>query len=270
MKNIEDLTGQRFGKLTVISYADTKNYKPRWNCICDCGNTTIVEGISLKRGMTKSCGCLVKEAGRKRIIDLTGQRFGKLVVLSMEEKTTKNTFWKCQCDCGNTTIVRSDRLKDGTTKSCGCYRQDQNHIPRKHGMCNTRLYRIYIGMKSRCYNPHCRKFYLYGGKGIKVCDEWLGEHGYESFVKWALANGYNNSLTIDRIDSNGNYEPSNCRWADYVTQNNHTLNNHYITYKGETHTIAEWSKITGIKYYTLYSRIKKNWDEESLFTPPKK
>ena len=154
-----------------------------------------------------------------KALNLTGQRFGMLVALEKaEKKTTKHVDWKCLCDCGKLTTVRADNLKNGNIKSCGC------HMPLStadthttHGMSYTRLYKTWCNMKSRCYNEHTKHFMHYGGRGIKVCDEW--KDSFEAFMQWALSNGYSDALTIDRIDVDGNYEPSNCRWATMLAQN---------------------------------------------------
>ena len=128
---------------------------------------------------------------------------------------------------------------------------------KKHGMYKSRLYRTYNHMKERCTKKGLPKGYLYFDKGIRVCDEWLGEKGFEHFMEWAINNGYNDSLTLDRIDSNKGYDPDNCRWVDYKVQNNNTSRNHFVTHNGETHTIAEWSDISGVPYNTLNGRIHK-------------
>ena len=125
----------------------------------------------------------------------------------------------------------------------------------KHGMYKTRIYRTYVHMKERCTKSGLKKGYLYYEKGIRVCEEWLGNNGFENFYAWAMANGYDDTLTLDRIDSNKDYCPENCRWVDYKVQNNNTSRNRYLTYCGETHTMAEWSDITGIPYNTLNGRI---------------
>lgn len=120
-------------------------------------------------------------------------------------------------------------------------------------MAHTKIYRVYCRMKQRCYDRNVREYKHYGGRGIKVCDEWLSD--FMAFYEWAMANGYAEGLTIERKDTNGNYEPSNCVWADRKTQNNNTRANHYITYNGETHTMAQWAEIKGIKLQTLAARI---------------
>ena len=151
---------------------------------------------------------------------LEGQHFGRLTVL--ERTIIKNRgFYICKCECGNTTTVRIDALKTGKTKSCGCIIREQarsGNNRRKHGMWNTRLHRIWGAMKTRCHNPNCERFPDYGGRGIEVCEEW--KNNFQAFYDWATANGYKDELTIDRINVNGNYEPSNCRWATIKEQNN--------------------------------------------------
>lgn len=133
----------------------------------------------------------------------------------------------------------------------------------KHNMCYTRINRIYRKMKGRCLCPTNPRYKDYGGRGIKICDDWLGKDGFIHFNQWAEGNGYSEKLSLDRIDVNGNYEPSNCRWADKYTQANNTRANWYITYNEETHTVAEWSRIFNIPYETFRQRLKKlGWSFE--------
>ena len=171
------------------------------------------------------------------------------------------------CDCGNAITVAGYDLRSGNTKSCGCYAHDRTiEANLKHGAFETPLYRTYANMKNRCYNKNYCLFKHYGGKGITVCDEWLGENGFESFAKWANANGYGAGLSIDRIDNAKGYSPSNCRWADMVTQQNNRTNNRLISANGETHTMAEWSRISGIRYDTIQRRIAHGWSDEEAVT----
>jgi hypothetical protein len=135
----------------------------------------------------------------------------------------------------------------------------------KHGMRHTRLYETFVNMKTRCYNSNNSRYKLYGGRGIKICDEWLKD--FNTFYEWAIDHGYNDTLTIDRIDPDGDYEPSNCRWVTWQTQQNNRRNNHRISFNGQNHTLAEWSRITGINYGTLVARIsRRGWSVERALT----
>lgn len=211
-----DRTGQRVGRLTLIEYAGKK----RWKCLCDCGNEVIVETHSLTRGRTKSCGCLYRDTRAMNLKDRTGMRFGRLVVTEY----AGNAFWKCKCDCGNEIVVKGAQLDNGHTKSCGCYHRDQvSKAATTHGASKDRLYTVWQGMKGRCYDSSRANYKNYGGRGITICDEWL--HDFAAFRDWAMANGYDpdaphGKCTIDRIDVDGNYEPSNCRWVDMKVQSN--------------------------------------------------
>ncbi len=154
-----------------------------------------------------------------KMIDLTGKTFGRLTVIGPAPcpENIKNThkYWLCRCDCGNQTVVRGSNLKSNRTKSCGCLK---NQV--KHGKIKTRLYRIFGAMKTRCYNQNATAYVNYGARGIKVCEAWLDKvNGFQNFAEWSLANGYSDDLSIDRINVNGNYEPSNCRWVSSQTQN---------------------------------------------------
>ncbi|STP30711.1 Uncharacterised protein [Enterococcus durans] len=137
----------------------------------------------------------------------------------------------------------------------------------KHGMSGTRIYKTWHNIRSRCKNPNASKYENYGGKGITICEEW--DSSFENFYEWAMENGYEEGLTIDRIDATGNYEPGNCRWATYKEQNNHLSTNHLITFKGETHNITEWAEIVGLSKKCLSERIRRGWEVERALTTSK-
>lgn len=145
--------------------------------------------------------------------DLTGKVFGRLTVIEFSHMSGKHTYWKCHCACGNIHYARMDCLKSGLVKSCGCLNHD--HAIITHGKSNTKLYHVWASMKNRCDNPHARHYDRYGGRGISYCKEW--SH-FEPFYDWAMSNGYADGLTIDRINNDGNYEPTNCRWITIQEQ----------------------------------------------------
>ena len=208
-----------------------------------------------------------------KLLDLTGQRFGRLTVLSRAEdyispKGKKSSRWLCQCDCGNIKVILGSALKNRRTRSCGCIAKEKiGNYKRTHGKYQTRIYKTWRGMKDRCLNTKHNRYPRYGGRGISICEEWLH---FESFYEWAMAHGYRDGLSIDRINVNGNYEPSNCRWITIKKQANNKGNSRYLTFNGETHTMAEWSEITGINYDTIRNRLNSGWTTEQVLTTKQK
>lgn len=199
-------------------------------------------------------------------IDLTGNRYGHLTVIKENGRIGKNILWLCRCDCGNEINVIPYNLKNGHTQSCGCIR-GSNRIT--HHKSKSRLYRIWrhINIKSRCLNENVPHYKYYGGRGISLCEEWT--NSFEKFCEWANANGYQDNLSIDRIDVNGNYEPSNCRWTNAKNQANNKTNNRLIEYNGEPHTLSEWSDILGINHLTISKRIDDyGWSIKRAFETP--
>lgn len=202
-----------------------------------------------------------------KLNDLTGKKFGRLTVVKRAKNSAKcETMWECICDCGSSVVVRGRSLTQGITKSCGCSRKDPRPYRRTHGMSKTRLYRIWSLIKDRCENENSHAYQRYGGRGIKLCPEWAKP---DSFFEWALSHGYEDGLSIDRIDNDGDYCPENCRWTDCYTQSNNTRRNRYLTLDGKTKTLAMWCKEYGMPYKTVHSRIDKcGWDlKRALETP---
>ena len=237
--NFTDLTGRTFGKLTILSRAENyisksgKKYS-MWLCLCECGKTKTVRGCNLTSGKVKDCGCQKENKiieNNKRLYDITGKKINMLLVLERVGSNEKQkALYKCKCDCGNIKIMTAGDLKSGRVISCGCHAKtflDGLHESNKtHGLSNDRIYHVWNGMIQRCENPNCEAYKYYGERGISVCDEW---HDMGKFAKWAYANGYNpnakrGDCTIDRINVNGNYEPSNCRWVDMKVQANNKRN----------------------------------------------
>lgn len=212
--------------------------------------------------------------------DLTGEQFGRLKVISFAGYKPRNDgrrsgYWNCLCQCGKEDVVLTANLKSGKVKSCGCLRDERSkevhtvHGFRKRNEKTSRLYRIWNCMKNRCANNNHNDYKLYGERGISVCEEW--EHDFSNFYNWSIENGYKDNLSIDRIDVNGNYEPSNCKWSTAKEQSRNKRTNRYITYEGETHILTDWSKILGIERHTLQDRIiKYGWSIEKAFTTPVK
>ena len=176
-------------------------------------------------------------------------------------------YAKFKCDCGNEKIIRVSNVVTESTKSCGCGNYKRKEPNRStHGLCNTRINHIYRKMKQRCFNTNYKEYHYYGGRGITVCDEWLGKDGFINFYNWAMENGYSDELTIDRINVDGNYCPENCRWATPLEQGNNKRNNINITINNKTQTLAQWCRELGLRYTTILRRIKTlGWSyEEAL------
>lgn len=210
------------------------------------------------------------EVKHKYGLDITGIKFGRLTAIREDGRKRSARFWICKCDCGKEIRTTRQHLIDGHTKSCGCLKHNNPNDPKiTHGDSiggANRLYRIWSLMKDRCLNKKSRAWKWYGGKGVSIFQDWLD---YNNFKEWAISNGYNEKLTIDRIDSNGNYEPANCRWVTMHQQQLNKTSSRYVTYNGRSISILELSDITGIKSKLLYQRIiTKGWDVEKAVSTP--
>ena len=204
-----------------------------------------------------------------KIIDLTGQRFGKLKVIKFHSLDYRNrALWKCKCDCGNFHVVAGTLLRGGSVRSCGCSKIEST-IKRNttHGLSKHPIYNIWIHIKRRCYNENYPDYKDYGGRGITICDEWI--HDFKAFYDWSISHGWKRGLSIDRIDNNGIYEPANCRWTTIEVQANNTRRIHAITYMGKTQSMMDWCKELDLDYYAVRSRINSyHWSIEKTFTTP--
>jgi len=222
----DSLIGKKFGQLTVVSMAGkASNGTAIYMCVCDCGNETRTRKGRLVNGGTKSCGC-------SEIVELAGRTFGRLTVIRKAGKTKCGNYkWECICSCGNTIVTKSGSLVRGDTNSCGCLHMENLKIAlTTHGLSGHPLTAVWSSMKARCHNHHDKN---YGGRGIFVCKEW--EDSFETFYSFAMSNGWRQGLDIDRIDTNGNYEPDNCR---FVTRMENS----------ENRRDTKWWSIDGIEY----------------------
>jgi hypothetical protein len=255
---LKDLIGTKFNYLTVIKRVENKGKKLMYLCQCDCGKSITTSSSNLKNGNTKTCGC-------SRLNNISNQRFGRLIVIKLSHVKNRKSYWLCKCDCGNEKIVRSDCLKRDQVKSCGCLQYE--HAIIKHNLSKTKIYHVWAGMKDRCLNENNKAYKHYGERGVTVCEEW--QKDFMSFYNWSMQNGYEEGLSVDRINNNGNYEPSNCRWVDMKSQCNNHRRNVLITFDGKTQNIQQWANELNIKHSTLYGRLITNkWSIKRALTSP--
>jgi hypothetical protein len=209
----------------------------------------------------------------RKIADLTNKKFGDLIVIS-EHHRKNGVFWLCLCICGRQTIVRGNSLNYGSTKSCGCGSKktaihnclsaaQKRILPFKNVR---KLKDLYKNMRNRCCDPLNKRYKNYGGRGIKVCDEWLNDR--IGFYKWASENGFDIGMSIERRDVNGNYEPSNCCFIPMLDQQKNTTRSKFLEWGGEKLTIAEWARKLGVKQRALQHRVARDWPLERIFNQP--
>lgn len=195
--------------------------------------------------------------------DLTGQVFDRLTVIGRDSKANSEWRWLCLCKCGQSKIVRGSCLRNGVTRSCGCYRDEQTRAATStHGKSNTREYRIWKQAKNRCFSPAVKGYDYYGARGITMCEDWKKDFAafYRDMGPCPLG------LTLERINNDGHYEPGNCKWASRVEQARNTRDATFVTHEGETLHLKEWAERTGIQYKTLHSRHRHG---RPLFAPVK-
>ena len=255
--------GEKHNKLLIIGFEHRKKHS-LYLCRCECGAEKYIDCDTVLSGRQKSCGCL---RHRSQYLDITGKRFGRLTVMKYLYKKGRENYWECMCDCGNKTVVSSSALLSGNTLSCKCQRKENLVKSRTvHNSSKTRIYHIYRGIIRRCYDTRVKNYNRYGGRGISVCDEWLDKkNGFINFKTWALKNGYREDLSIDRIDNNGNYEPSNCRWANDKTQCRNRRSNRLVTFQNQTRCISEWSELLDIPARKIWYRLSRNYPLDKVF-----
>lgn len=265
--------GQTVKNYLILDY-DYSGRVMKYKCKClNCGEIKSIYGSSLSS--SKGIGCRKCMANHYVHTEFIGKKFGCYTVIGIgERRAYRNELtYVCRCDCGNEISLTKSQLTQEEHICCAKCRGEYlktNNGSYKHGATKTQLYNVWCNMRARCYDTKNNRYNTYGGNGIKVCDEWLGEHGFENFMKWAYENGYteektatgHNKLTIDRIDFNGNYEPNNCRWATMQEQQNNRKDNKYITYNGETKTMAQWARKLNVPYYRIQSRMFKGMSFE--------
>jgi len=275
--DVNDIIGKTFNEITVLSYShrdDSRGY-PRhfYNCKCSCGKEFKCIRNQIISNKTKSCGHL-----NHVIKDISGNKYGRLKVISFSHTKNGRSFYNCICDCGKECIIARDALVDGRTKSCGCYSSEvHSNLRKSHGMSKTRIFRIWQHILGRCLNPNNDAYSRYGGRGIFVCDEW--EKSFENFYNdmgeeyYRMAEIYGESnISINRIDNNDGYYKANCEWATQKTQLNNRSNNVYVTINGIRYTLLEAYNnfaIPGLNYAAVRDRyVRLQWDIITALTTP--
>lgn len=270
MALIESRVGKVYGDYEIISVEDLDDI-PKYVMKCiTCGFEKTVSASAFDR---LNFECHKHFNPIKYDDSYIGKKYNFLEILGFEYDDKSHRMAKCRCDCNNVKLIIATNVVNGTVKSCGCMTSKLLHDAfwKEDALNRQRLYRIWTGMKQRCYNPNCDNYPDYGGRGITICDEWLGN--YEAFKDWALSHGYSDNLSIDRINVNGNYEPSNCRWATMKVQaNNKRPKRRTVqwTINGYTRDAKEWCKVFGISYETVMYRVShKGMSIYDALTTPK-
>lgn len=276
MSNVQDLTGEKFGKLTVIGRAEKigNHRSVIWECRCECGAKTKVRAFALRNGSITSCGCV-------RRLDIAGKQFGKLTAIAISPEPRKNnqTLWQCLCECGLSKLVPASKLVSGHTSSCGCLHRKHGHTSKEVNY-ESKTYHAWHSMKERCYNPATKGYERYGGRGIKVCQEWRED--FRNFLQDMGETPEGNRISLDRINTNGHYccghcqectasgWEANCRWSNPRQQANNKRNNRLITYDGRTQTLGQWCQELNVPYDRVHKRLSAGWSVEEALTVKKK
>lgn len=255
-----DISGQRFGRLVAICDSGKRSYGAvLWRCLCDCGNETLARYYELKSGHVQSCGCLANQIARTQTYrrqNLTGLRFGRLVVSEPAGKNKNNQMrWRCICDCGRSHVADASNLKSGNVTSCGCLAREvhSQRLVTHHGS-REQLYRVWINIKERCFNPAHKSYKDYGGRGITLCPEWME---YDQFRRFALSNGWSPGLQVNRIDNDKGYCPENVNFVTPKENSNNRRSSVVIDWDGRSMTLAELSRLTGVSYPAIWGRYKR-------------
>lgn len=256
MPKLVDLSGRRYGLLTVTrrdpeQHTDGRVY---WLLQCECGRTVSRMSHVLQRNTATSCGCVPQGS------DPVGRVYGALTVLARKGYDGRRfVFWDVRCSCGTTKTVRAADVHDGKTTSCGCRKL-------VHGMSKSSEFRCWSAMKNRCLNSRVPAFHNYGGRGILVCERWLGDAGFSNFL--ADMGPRPAGFDLDRIDNNGNYEPGNCRWTTRKVNGRNRRTNALVMFQGKMRPISECAELSGVAVGRLYSRIGRGWDIERAIAQP--
>lgn len=253
--------GMRFGKLSVISKAEPNRAGGKqWLCKCDCGNDLILYDSVLRKHHVGSCGCTER-------VDLSGQRFGHLLVLERALRAPSGQAqWLCQCDCGRRKVVNVCGLRTKRyVPSCGCISHGQAKDRfTTHGLSDDYLYGVWSAMKSRCYDPKNDRYHRYGGRGIKVRDRWLED--FQNFYE-DMAPTFQPGLQLDRIDNDGDYCPENCHWVTPKENARNRSDNHLINTAIGKKTIVEQSELAGVSTLAIHGRLRNGFPEELSILP---
>lgn len=271
--NFKDLTGLRFNRWTVIRFSHKRGKNLAWMCRCDCGTEKIVWAPGLKSGMSQSCGCVKtdlfrgKPAGNRK--DLTGKVIGMLTVIAPAETKGKLLYWACRCECGTLKKIRGDILRNGHCRSCGC-RQHQGRptTPRLVDRRQRPEYVVWSQMKVRCLKPNCLSYKNYGGRGITICERWLGAGGFSNFLE-DMGSRPTARHTIERKNNSKGYSPENCKWATRTEQARNKRNVEIISFNGLSLSLPGWAERLNLPLETLRSRLHHcGWSiEKALSTP---